>query len=44
MENKWWFLKKHKLPYDSIILPLGMCPKELKVGTERGICRLCSQH
>ena len=36
MENKWWFLKKqNKLSYDSIILLLGMCPKELKVGTER---------
>ena len=36
----WQFLKKLniELPYDPVIPLLGICPKELKAGTQRDIC------
>ena len=38
----WRFFKKMRmgLPYDLAIPVLGEYPKELRVGSQRGVCRL----
>ena len=40
--NSLVFLKKSdvKLPYDTALLLLGMCPKELRAGTQTDTCTL----
>ena len=40
IKTVWWFLKNLnvELPYDPVILLLGIYPKELKAGIEIDIC------
>ena len=40
IKTVWWFLKNLniELPYDPVILLLGIYPKELKAGIETDIC------
>ena len=42
IKTVWWFLKNLniELPYDPVILLLGIYPKELKAGIEIDICIL----